>query len=224
MFKILVVEDNDMMRDMFSSALEEAGYDVFEASDGEEALEMLDENFVDLIVADVMMPRLNGFELTKMLRESNYELPILMVTSNDGFEEMKKGFRLGVDDYMVKPVNLAELELRVAALLRRAHLSNDKRLSVGDTTLIYDTLTVIQGSDEICLPQKEFYILYKLLSSPGKIFTRYQLMDDIWGMDYDSDERTVNTHINRLRTRFADCKDFEIVTVRGVGYKAVRRA
>lgn len=170
-----------------------------------------------------MMPRMDGYELTRALREAKYDLPILMVTAKDQFDDMQKGFRAGTDDYMVKPINVRELVLRVEALLRRAKISNEKKIVVGSTTLDYDALTVTLDGKETLLPQKEFYLLYKLLSYPNKIFTRQQLMDEIWGMFSETDERTVNTHINRLREKFSDCGDFEIVTVRGLGYKAVKK-
>ena len=223
MFSILVVEDNADMRELFCTVLADGGYRAIPAADGQEALEVMERQYIDLIVADVMMPRMDGYELTRELREADYQLPILMVTAKNQFEDMKRGFRAGTDDYMVKPVNVNELLLRVEALLRRAKISSEKKITVGGTVLNYDALTVTRNGQETTLPQKEFYLLYKLLSYPGKIFTRQQLMDEIWGMFSETDERTVNTHINRLRERFAGCTDFEIVTVRGLGYKAVRR-
>lgn len=223
MFNILVVEDNADMRELFCTVLESSGYQFIPAQDGMEALKIMDREYVDLIVADVMMPGLDGYELTRQLREANYELPILMVTAKDQFEDMQRGFRAGTDDYMIKPINVKELVLKVEALLRRAKISSEKKIVVGSTILNYDALTVTIRGVETRLPQKEFYLLYKLLSYPNKIFTRPQLMDEIWGMLSETDERTVNTHINRLRDRFADCADFEIVTVRGLGYKAVKK-
>lgn len=223
MFNILVVEDNADMRELFCTVLSDGGYRAIPAVDGLDALAIMDREYIDLIVADVMMPNLDGYELTRQLRDSKYELPILMVTVKDQFEDMRRGFRAGTDDYMVKPVNVNELLLRVEALLRRARISIEKKIVVGGTVLNYDSLTVTRNGQESSLPQKEFYLLYKLLSYPNKIFTRQQLMDEIWGMFSETDERTVNTHINRLRDRFADCTDFEIVTVRGLGYKAVKK-
>lgn len=223
MFHILVVEDNADMRELFCTVLTDSGYSCLQAQDGLQALEVMEKEYVDLIVADVMMPGMDGYELTKSLRDANYQLPILMVTAKDQFDDMQRGFRAGTDDYMVKPINVRELVLRVEALLRRAKISGEKKIVVGDTVLDYDALTVTVHGQERILPQKEFYLLYKLLSYPNKIFTRPQLMDEIWGMFSDSDERTVNTHINRLRDRFTDCTDFEIVTVRGLGYKAVKK-
>lgn len=223
MFNILVVEDNADMRELFCTVLSDGGYHAIPAVDGMDALEMMSKEYIDLIVADIMMPNMDGYELVRELRAAKFELPILMVTAKDQFEDMKKAFRAGTDDYMVKPININELLLRVEALLRRAKISSEKKISVGDTVLNYDALTVTRGGVESSLPQKEFYLLYKLLSYPNKIFTRQQLMDEIWGMFSETDERTVNTHINRLRDRFADCKDFEIITVRGLGYKAVKK-
>ncbi len=222
MFNILVVEDNDDMRELFCTVLESSGYNCIPASDGLEALDVLDKTYIDLIVADIMMPRMNGYELTVALRDAGYTVPILMVTAKDQFDDMRQGFRAGADDYMIKPINVRELVLRVEALLRRAKISSEKMITVGDTVLNYDALTVTLNGEESILPQKEFYLLYKLLSYPNKIFTRQQLMDAIWGMSSEKDERTINTHINRLRERFASCDDFEIVTVRGLGYKAVK--
>lgn len=223
MFTILVVEDNADMRELFCTVLSNSGYRCVQAGDGLQALEMMEQEYVDLIIADVMMPEMDGYELTKTLRDARHEMPILMVTAKDQFEDLQRGFRAGSDDYMVKPINVRELVLRVEALLRRAKISAEKKITVGSTVLNYDALTVTIHGQETILPQKEFYLLYKLLSYPNKIFTRPQLMDEIWGMFSDTDERTVNTHINRLRDRFADCADFEIVTVRGLGYKAVKK-
>lgn len=223
MFNILVVEDNADMRELFCTVLADHGYNSIPAKDGMDALEIMDKEYIDLMIADIMMPVMDGYELTRSIRDAKYDLPILIVTAKDQFEDMQKGFRLGSDDYMVKPINVHELVLRVEALLRRAKISSDKKITVGSTVLDYDALTVTIDGVETILPQKEFYLLYKLLSYPNKIFTRQQLMDEIWGMLSETDERTVNTHINRLRDRFADCSDFEIVTVWGLGYKAVKK-
>lgn len=223
MFNILVAEDHTDMRNMFCAVLKKHGYNSIPACDGLEALEIIDREYIDLIIADVMMPNMDGFELTKALREANYTIPVLMVTAKDQYDDMEKGFLSGTDDYMIKPVNLSEMLLRVGALLRRAKIAAEKKITVGSTVLDYDALTVTLNGQETILPQKEFLLLYKLLSYPNKIFTRQQLMDEIWGMWSESDERTVNTHINRLRDRFANCSDFEIVTIRGLGYKAVKK-
>lgn len=223
MFNILVVEDNSDMRELFCTVLSDSGYQCIPAADGLEALEIMAREYIDLIVADIMMPGMDGYELTRSIRESKMDLPILMVTAKDQFDDMQKAFHSGTDDYMIKPINVKELVLRVEALLRRAKIQSEKRIVIGNTVLDYDALTVTIHGQETILPQKEFYLLYKLLSYPNKIFTRPQLMDEIWGMYSETDERTVNTHINRLRDRFADCTDFEIVTVRGLGYKAVKK-
>ncbi|MCD8340547.1 MAG: response regulator transcription factor [Clostridiales bacterium] len=222
MFRILVVEDNADMRELFCTVLNGSGYQAIPASDGVEALDIMEREYIDLLIVDIMMPRMDGCELTRSLRDAGYTLPILIVTAKDQFDDMQMGFRAGTDDYMVKPIDVRELVLRVEALLRRARISSEKRIVIGSTVLDYDALTVTLNGKETTLPQKEFYLLYKLLSYPNKIFTRQQLMDEIWGMFSETDERTINTHINRLRERFADCKDFEIVTVRGLGYKAVK--
>lgn len=223
MFNILVVEDNADMRELFCTVLSDGGYHAVAAVDGVDALNVMEKEYIDLIVADIMMPHMDGYELVSSLRSAHYDLPILMVTAKDQFADMQRAFRAGTDDYMVKPINVKELLLRVQALLRRAKISSEKKIVVGSTTLNYDALTVTRNGVESTLPQKEFYLLYKLLSYPNKIFTRQQLMDEIWGMFSETDERTVNTHINRLRDRFSDCGDFEIVTVRGLGYKAVKK-
>lgn len=223
MFNILVVEDNSDMRELFCTVLSDSGYRCIPAINGLDALEIMEKEYIDLIVADIMMPKMDGYELTKTLRDSKLDIPILMVTAKDQFSDMQRGFRAGTDDYMIKPINVKELVLRVEALLRRAKISSDKKIIVGSTTLDYDALTVTIHGEETILPQKEFYLLYKLLSYPNKIFTRQQLMDEIWGMFSETDERTINTHINRLRDRFSDCSDFEIITIRGLGYKAVKK-
>lgn len=223
MFHILVVEDDADMRELFCTVLTDAGYRTSPATDGENALEVMDREYIDLIIADVMMPHMDGYTFLRTLRRADCNIPVLLVTAKDQFDDIEQGFRVGCDDYMIKPINVRELVLRVEALLRRARISSEKKITVGDTVLNYDALTVTIHGKETILPQKEFFLLYKLLSYPNKIFTRPQLMDEIWGMFSETDERTVNTHINRLRERFADCPDFEIVTIRGLGYKAVKK-
>lgn len=227
MFNILVVEDDVKLRHLICTVLDKNGYNTVEASDGEAALALLDSQFVDLMISDIMMPNMDGYELTRELRDAGYNMPVLMVTAKDGYEAKRLGFSAGTDDYMVKPIDVDELVLRVRALLRRAAIAVEHRLCIGATTLDYDSLSVTVRSEEqnnvMELPQKEFLLLYKLLSYPNKIFTRAQLMDEIWGMDSESDARTVDVHINRLREHFRESEDFEIVTVRGLGYKAVRR-
>lgn len=222
MFNILVAEDDNEMRSLFCKVLERSGYKTFPAEDGEVALEILDKEYIDLLICDVMMPGVDGFELASMLRESKFNLPILMITAKGTFEDKSQGFSSGADDYMVKPIDVGEMLLRVSALLRRAKIVNERKLTVGDTVLKYDYLTVDDGAGEITLPQKEFNILYKLLAEPGHIFTRQQIMDEFWGMDSETDSRTVDVHVNRLREKFGNNKDFQIVTVRGLGYKAVK--
>ncbi|MGF7048417.1 DNA-binding response OmpR family regulator [Paenibacillus sp. DS2015] len=223
MLNILVVEDDNKLRQLFCTVLTRNGYHALAAEDGQDALAILDKEYVDLIISDIMMPHMDGYELTRTLRETNYNLPILIVTAKESFTDKQRGFLVGIDDYMVKPIDVNEMVLRVGALLRRAKIINERKIECGTTLLDYDSLTVfLQHEDSIILPQKEFYLLYKLISYPNKIFTKHQLMDEIWGMDSESDEHTVVVHINRLRERFKACTDFEIITVRGLGYKAVR--
>ena len=223
MFQILVVEDNANTRKLMETVLLQNGYQPVLACDGVEALEVLDRKHIDLIVLDIMMPRMDGYEFTETLRASGCDLPILMVTAKEKPADKRRGFIIGTDDYMVKPVDEEEMILRIAALLRRSKIVNDHRLTVGRTVLDYDALSVTTPEGTAELPRKEFLLLFKLLSYQNKIFTRRQLMDEIWDMDSDTDERTVDVHINRLRDRFRGSDDFEIVTVRGLGYKAVKR-
>ena len=221
MFNIMVVEDDANQRKLMSTVLSQHGYNVVCASDGIDALDMLDKKHVDLIILDIMMPHMDGFEFTDTLRKSGCTIPILMVSAKQSPIDKRRGFIIGTDDYMTKPVDEEEMVLRVGALLRRSKIVNERKLTVGDTTLYYDSFTVEapEGTQE--LPQKEFLLLFKLLSYQGKIFTRRQLMDEIWDMESESDERTVDVHISRLRDKYRSCPDFEIVTVRGLGYKAV---
>lgn len=223
MFHILVADDDKNTRRLMTAVLEGAGYTVSTAVDGEEALAVLDKTHVDLVVLDVMMPRLDGYGFTKALRDAGSELPILMVSAKQLPEDRKQGFLVGTDDYMVKPVDTDEMLLRIRALLRRAKIVSERRIVVGDVVLDYDSLTVSRGETRMELPQKEFLLLYKLLSYPGKIFTRIQLMDEIWGMDSETGWETVTVHIGRLRKRFEDWPEFEILSVRGLGYKAVKK-
>ena len=222
MATILVVEDDKNTR-LLTTARLKPHYDVVTACDGEEALDLFYKQHIDLIVADIMMPNMDGYELTELLRQSNYNMPILMVTVKETYKDKHRGFSAGIDDYMVKPIDINEMILRVRALLRRAQIANEHRLQVGSTLLDWDSLQVYFDDQQLSLPQKEFYLLFTLLSYQGKIFTRQQLLDEIWGMDTESDERTVDVHINRLRDRFKNNPDFEIVTVRGLGYKAVAK-
>ncbi len=221
-FRILVAEDDAALQQLFCRVLSRNGFSTVGVSDGQEALELMEREFVDLIVSDIMMPRMDGYALVQTLREGGSTIPVLMITARDGFRDMECGFRSGADDYMVKPINVNELVLRVNALLRRARMVTERQLSFGNTVLDYDSLTVTEGESATVLPQKEFQLLYKLLSAPGQIFTRQQLMDEIWGPDSNTEPRTVDVHINRLRDRFRGSEEFEILTVRGIGYKAVR--
>lgn len=223
MFAIMVVEDDRNTRKLMETVLERNGYSTVLAGDGAEALELLDRHHVDLIVLDVMMPNMDGNELAKTLREYGYDIPIIMVTAKESLEDKKKGFLSGTDDYMVKPVDEEEMLLRIAALLRRYKATSEHRLVIGSTKLDYNSMTVNVDGESQELPQKEFLILFKLLSYRDKIFTRRQLMDEIWGPETDTDGRTVDVHINRIRDRFKGSHDFEIVTVRGLGYKAVAK-
>ncbi len=222
MFQILVAEDDRNTRRLLQAVLENDGYQVVTAEDGESALEVLDRQHVDLVVLDVMMPRMDGYEFTKTLRACNNNLPILMVSAKQLPTDKKQGFLVGTDDYMTKPIDEEEMLLRIKALLRRARIVSERRILVGDVVLDYDALSVRRGDQVQVLPQKEFLLLYKLLSYPGKIFTRIQLMDEIWGADSDTGWETVTVHVGRLRKRFQDWPEFDIVSVRGLGYKAVK--
>ena len=222
MHKILIAEDDFELRQLFSHVLTKHGYAVRGVSNGREALSALDREYYDLVISDIMMPVMDGYELVRQLRQSGATTPVLMITAKDAFDDMRTGFLAGTDDYMVKPVNVNEMALRVQALLRRAQMINERRQTIGSTVLECDSLTVTTGSDSMVLPQKEFMLLYKMVSYPGRIFTRQQLMDEIWGYDSDSDTHTVDVHIGRLRDRFRDSTDFKIVTMRGVGYKVVK--
>ena len=222
MLKILIAEDDRELRQLFSHVLNRYGYTVTCVSNGQEALDALDAEFYDMIISDIMMPVMDGYELVQQLREVNNTTPVLMITAKDAFDDMRMGFQSGVDDYMVKPVNVNEMVLRVQALLRRAQMINDRRQTIGDTVMECDSLTVTTAGASMVLPQKEFMLLYKMAAYPGRIFTRQQMMDEIWGYDSESDSHTVDVHIGRLRDRFRDNKDFKIVTIRGVGYKVVK--
>ena len=219
---ILVVEDDREICQLYSRVLTKNGYQVTGAANGQEALDAIDKAYFDLIISDIMMPVMNGYELVKALRDSGYHTPVMMITAKDAFDDKRLGFLSGTDDYMVKPIDVNEMILRVEALLRRSRIINDRSLSIGSTKMDMDSLSVIIGGESQTLPQKEFMLLYKLASYPGKIFTRTQLMDEIWGYDSPSDTHTVDVHIGRLRDRFRDNKDFKIVTIRGVGFKVVR--
>ena len=223
MTNILLVDDNEKIRKLMEIYLVKDGFSVFHGENGQDALDILDHTKIDLIVADIMMPKMDGYELVKELRDAGYDLPILMVTAKDTYPDKKKGFELGADDYMTKPIDMEEMILRVRALLRRSKISLDKCIKIGDILLDYESMEVRTASETILLPKKEFYLLYKLLSYPKKIFTRRELMDDIWGFDSEADERTVDVHVKRLREKFGDLEEFEIITIRGLGYRGIHK-
>ncbi len=222
MFNILVVDDDKHTRMLLRAILQNANYTVTTANNGEEALAILDQKHIDLVVLDIMMPKMDGYEFTKILRDGNSTLPILMVTAKILPADEKQGFLVGTDDYITKPIDAEKLLFRIKALLRRAQIVNDQKIIIGDVTLDYNALTVTRKDEVQELPQKEFLLLYKLLSYPGQIFTRIQLMDEIWGSDSETGWETVTVHIGRLRKRFEGWNEFEIETVRGLGYKAVK--
>lgn len=223
MIHILICDDDRHTRMLLRAVLEKAGYTVEEASDGIEAAAVLEKKHIDLVVLDVMMPRMDGYEFTKLVRENNNTLPILMVTAKHTPPDEKKGFIAGTDDYITKPIDEEKLLLHIKALLRRARINSEQKIVIGDVILDCNSLTVKRGDEVVELPQKEFMLLFKLLSYPGQIFTRIQLMDEIWGRDSDTGWETVTVHVARLRRRFENWNEFEIVAVRGLGYKAVKK-
>ena len=223
MFNILVVDDDKNIRRLMRDTLRDEGYTVFTAGNGVEALTLLDRQYIDLAIVDVMMPEMDGLTFTKLLREHDMNIPMLMVTAKGEPDDVKQGFIVGIDDYMVKPVDFEEMMLRIKALFRRAKIVNERKLTIGEVVLDYDTFSVTRGDEKHVLPKKEFLLLYKLLSYPDVIFTKFQLMDEIWGMDSESDEITVSVHVNKLRTRFKDYPEFDIDTARGLGYKGVKK-
>lgn len=222
MINILLVEDDQKLNKLFYTVLSKQEFNVHIANNGIEAFNILENNHIDLIISDIMMPKMDGYEFTENVRKINEDIPILMITAKDDFNSKQKSFLIGIDDYMVKPIDVNEMILRVNALLRRSKIVHDKKQVVGSTVLEYDSLTITRNDESIVLAQKEFYLLYKLLSYPNKVFTRNQLMDEIWGLDSPSDLQTIDVHINRLRRRFENNPDFKIVTVRGLGYKVVK--
>lgn len=222
--QILIIDDDKNTRYYLNAVLSSAGYESFTASSAQEALNLIKKTSFHLLIVDIMMPGMDGCEFTRLLRDCRYDLPVLMLSARQLPEDIRQGFLSGTDDYMTKPADSEELLLRIRALLRRARIASDHRLTIGSTELNCDAMTVRQGSELITLPLKEFQLLYKLLSYPDKIFTRIQLLDDIWGPSTESMDSTVSVHINRLRNRFRDNPDFQIITVRGLGYKAqIRR-
>ena len=210
MFQILIVEDDKELSQLFQKVLEKNGYQVKSAPDGAQALEVLDKEYIDLIISDIMMPVMDGYELVSELRSAGYQIPVLMITAKGNFDDMRQGFLSGSDDYMVKPVNVNEMVLRVGALLRRAQILNEHKIVIGD-------------KESLVLPKKEFLLLYKLAASPGRTFTKQQLMDEVWGYETEADPHTIEVHIGRIRERFKDNPNFEIVTMRGIGYKVVKK-
>jgi len=222
--RVLIVDDHAQIRRLMAIYLEREGFEVCQAEHGAGALLLLEKQVVDLLVVDIMMPKVDGYELVDRLRNASYSLPVLMVTAKDTFGDKKRGFEVGVDDYLTKPVDMDELVLRVKALLRRAKINLERRIVMEELVIDADNLSVQGPQGEIALPRKEFQLLFKLLSYPKRIFTRQELLDNIWGYDSEVDERTVDVHIKRLREKFVDCREFEIITVRGLGYKAERRS
>ena len=223
MVNVLIVDDDKHVRYLLREVLELTHYTVFEAKSGEAALEVFEREHIDLVIVDVMMPGMDGYELTRELRTSDEHMPILMISAKQLSDDRKRGFAAGIDDFMSKPLDPEEFGLRVKALLRRARIESERQLKIGDVVLDYDSYTVTRGDEVQELPQKEFQLLYKLLSYPGKIFTRIQLMDEIWGVDCDTGWETVTVHIGRLRKRFEGYTEFEIENIRGLGYKAVKK-
>lgn len=221
MANILVAEDNKNANKLICTVLRRQGHEAISAYDGREALDAFDEHHVDLLIADVMMPCMDGMELVRRLRDADFDLPILMLTAKSAQEDKNAGLMAGADDYLTKPANMQELVLRVRSLLRRAGVRDERRLEVGRVVLDADALAVVRGTEEVRLPPKEFRLLQFLLQNPGRIYTRMQLLDEIWGWDTESAERTVDVHVNRLRTRFAGWEEFSIETIRGLGYRAV---
>lgn len=223
MFQVLVVEDDRELRDLFCAVLEENGYHAIAANDGLQAFDLLESHYIDLIISDVMMPKLNGFEMTQAIRNAGYTMPILIISAKGQAADKQKGFQSGIDDYMVKPIDVNEMIWRVEALLRRSQIISQRKVRIGSSELNSDTYTLRCGEQEVVLPQKEFLLLFKLLSAPDRIFTRTQIMDEIWGVDQERDSHTLDVHISRLREKCKDNPDFDIVTMRGLGYKAVAR-
>jgi len=223
MIRILIVEDDNNLRKLMADVLYDERYTPITAKDASEALEILEDQHFDLMITDIMMPGMDGYTLTEQLRDAGYDFPILMVTARETIKDKRRGFVVGTDDYMVKPVDEEELVLRVKALLRRAKIASERKITIGLVSLNYDSMTVNRASERVALPQKEFMLLYKLLSYPNIIFTRLQLLKEIWGADTESTDHTVSVHIGRLRERFDKWPEFSIETVRGLGYKAVKK-
>lgn len=223
MFHILVVDDDKNIRRLIQALLEAENYTVTTAENGIEALNVFEKEHIDLAVVDIMMPKMDGYEFTKLLRDQNDNLPILMVSAKQEADDRHKGFKMGTDDYITKPIDEEEMLLRIKALLRRAKIASEHQITFDSIVIDYDSMTVKKDDEIQQLPQKEFLLLYKLLSYPGKIFTRIQLMEEIWGIDSETGWETLTVHINRLRKRFEGWDAFKIEAVRGLGYKAVKK-
>lgn len=223
MFHVLVADDDKNTRKLLKAVLEAENYTVYTAADGIEALEIIDREHIDLVLLDIMMPNMDGYEFTKTLREARNNIPVLMISARQEPTDRRQGFIVGTDDYMTKPIDMEEMLLRIKALLRRAQIVNERMIRIGEVVADYDSMTVSRGEESFVLPQKEFLLLYKLLSYPGKIFTRIQLMDEIWGSDSDSGWETVTVHIGRIRKKLENWNDFEIQSVRGLGYRVVKK-
>ena len=221
MFNILVVEDDKNLKKLIVTYLTKNNFNTYEASNGKEALDIIDTQYIDLIVSDVMMPEMDGYKLIEELRTSNYDIPIILITAKGEISDKRQGFLLGADDYMVKPVNMEELILRIGNLLRRVKSVNKRKIQLGDVIFDYDELSVIKNEQVYKLTQKEFYLLYKLISTPNTIFSRQDLIEEIWGLESESDFRTVDVHIKRIREKMKDINEFKIVTIRGLGYKCI---
>ena len=219
--KILVVEDDIDLNNLIRTVLESKGHTVFSAKNGREALDVLDETSIELIISDIMMPHMDGLSLLNDVRQANMKMPVLLITAKGSYDDKNRGFTSGADDYMVKPIDIKELVLRVNALLRRSKIANERQLRIADVTLDAETLQVTKGEDAYTLSPKEFNLLFKLLSYPGRVFTRFEIMSEVWGYDSESDEKTINVHISKLRARFENWTEFEILTIRGLGYKAI---
>ena len=221
MFNILVVEDDKNLKKLIVTYLRKNNYNTFETSDGNEALDLIDKQYIDLVISDIMMPKMDGYELLSELRSAKYDLPIMLITAKSDISDKKKGFILGADDYMVKPIEMEEMILRVEALLKRVKSTNQQKIKIGDLIMDYNQLSIIKNGKIYNLAQKEFYLLYKLLSTPNTVFSRQDLIEEIWGLESESDYRTVDVHIKRIREKLSDITEFEIVTVRGIGYKCI---
>lgn len=223
MINILVIDDEKHTRLLLQTILEDAGYTVLTAENGNDALVLMEHQHIDLAIVDIMMPEMDGYTFTQTLRDNQNNMPILIISAKHSPEDKRRGFIVGTDDYMTKPIDEEEMLLRIKALLRRAQIAASREITIGEVVVDYDSFTVTKGDIVQTLPQKEFLLLYKLLSYPGKIFTRIQLMDEIWGMESAAGWETITVHIGRLRKRFDGWEEFQIESVRGLGYRAVKK-